>query len=77
MYQLYYEQTTGSSKSSINGQEFLFSPPLMDLAFNDSTLVAVQEAWRRVLGPMDQDEEAEYMKFQDREGMGDDDDVYD
>ena len=76
LYELYYEQATGSSKSSVNGQEFKFLPPLRDLAFNDSTLEAVQEAWQHVRGSMNQDEEVKYMKFEDREGMGDDNEVY-
>jgi Rab proteins geranylgeranyltransferase component A len=77
LYQLYYEQAIGSAKSARSDGIFEFLPPLPSLAFNDATLDAVHEAWKDVMGSTIEEQGLEYMKFQDREGMGDDDDVYD
>jgi hypothetical protein len=48
----------------------------LSLAFDDATLQSVRDAWDALRnGP--EDNEAEYMKFDDREGQDDADDVYD
>ncbi|KAF7550668.1 hypothetical protein G7Z17_g5542 [Cylindrodendrum hubeiense] len=72
IYQLYYNQCTGTSSLVDDGNTATFPLPPVDLAFNDSVLDPVQEAWNMVLGGSN-DEGAEYMKFEDREGGGDDD----
>lgn len=56
----------------MDGNTATFPLPPVDLAFNDSVLDPVQEAWKMVLGGSNE-EDAEYMKFEDREGGGDDD----
>jgi Rab proteins geranylgeranyltransferase component A len=53
---------------------FFPSPPL-DLAFNDTLLEPVRQIWLQLAGQ--QDPESDYMIFEDREGVGDDDNAYD
>jgi len=78
LYQLYYEQAaTASSSAAFNGGVFDLPRPPLDLAFKDVSLDPVKEAWKAVMGPLTEGEDAEYMQFQDREGMGDDDNEYD
>jgi hypothetical protein len=50
--------------------------PSVNLAFDDSTLEPVRKAWQMALGAAAEEADAEYMVFTDREGVGDDDDVY-
>lgn len=77
LYQLYYEQASSQSEPSIEGQVFTFPPPSVSLAFDDSTLEPVHQAWKMAMGAAAEDQEAEYMTFPDREGVGDnDDDMY-
>lgn len=75
IYQLYYEQSIGASTLNVDGSVATFSSSLSSLAFDDSLLDSVQQAWELATGGPGQDE-AEYMKFEDREGR-DDDDAYD
>ncbi|RSL73317.1 hypothetical protein CEP54_000475 [Fusarium duplospermum] len=72
IYQLYYEQSIGASTLNVDGSVTTFSSSLSSLAFDDSLLDSVQQAWGLVTGGPGQDE-VEYMKFEDREGGGDDD----
>ena len=76
LYQLYYEQAIGKSEPHVDGQIFEFPPPSVSLAFDDSTLEPILQAWKMAMGAAADDPEVEYMTFTDREGMGDDDDVY-
>ncbi|RMJ10193.1 hypothetical protein CDV36_010191 [Fusarium kuroshium] len=72
IYQLYYEQSIGASTLNVDGSVATFSSSLSSLAFDDSLLDSVQQAWEIVTAGSGQDE-VEYMKFEDREGGGDDD----
>ena len=78
IWQLRYEQavpdnTLGATNDSQTGL-FTFAPAAPELAFSDSLLDPVKDAWRAVLGA-DAAAEADgsYMKFEDREGVADDD----
>ncbi|KAJ2989015.1 hypothetical protein NUW58_g3682 [Xylaria curta] len=80
LYKLYYEQATSArnlvvaSRGSATVLEF--PSPSLGLAFDDNSLDAVKEAWKHVIKSEVPD--TAFMKFEDREGMGDDDDdVYD
>ncbi|KAI0204264.1 rab protein geranylgeranyltransferase component A [Astrocystis sublimbata] len=79
LYKLFYEQATSGREPVVTTQGtstvFEFPAPSLGLAFNDGILSAVQEAWKVVTKGEALDDE--FMKFEDREGMGDDDDVYD
>lgn len=75
IYQLYYEQSIRASTLKVDGNVATFSSSLSSLAFDDSLLDSVQQAWELTTSGSGQDE-AEYMKFEDRE-RGDDDDAYD
>ncbi|KAI8953373.1 rab protein geranylgeranyltransferase component A [Xylaria longipes] len=79
LYKLYYEQATSARESVVTSQGsatvFEFPSPSLGLAFDDGSLDAVKEAWKIVM--KDEDLDDAFMKFEDREGMGDDDDVYD
>ncbi|TWU75143.1 Rab proteins geranylgeranyltransferase component A [Metarhizium rileyi] len=68
LWRMSYEQTTGTGSFSAKESIGAFDPITADLAFNDSTLTAVNEACQFVGGV----EEEEYMKFDDREGVNDD-----
>lgn len=48
---------------------FCFPPPSLDLAFDDGTIDLVKQAWRMIMG--DEASEDEFMKFEDREVMND------
>ncbi|KAI1211940.1 GDP dissociation inhibitor [Annulohypoxylon truncatum] len=78
LYKLSYEQSLSSREPSrvTRGKTstFAFPSPSLSLAFDDGCLDAVQDAWKLVMG--DDGPENEYMVFQDREGVGDDDEVY-
>ncbi|TGJ85676.1 hypothetical protein E0Z10_g3114 [Xylaria hypoxylon] len=80
LYKLYYEQATSSRQPLVTSQGsatvFELPSPSLGLAFDDENLVAVKEAWKIVM--KDEALDDAFMKFEDREGMGDDDDdVYD
>ncbi|KAK4192509.1 putative rab proteins geranylgeranyltransferase component A [Podospora australis] len=77
LYQLRYDQRgSDETPASKDASVFHLQSPSPSLAFNDSALESVREAWKAVMG--DTAVDAEYMTFTDREGaMGDDDDVYD
>lgn len=46
----------------------VFPPPSLDLVFDDEILRRVEEVWRRVDG------EGEFMQFEERGNLGDDED---
>jgi len=76
-FQLYYEQAVPTTASEKDGRVFEYSSASPSLTFDDATLGPVQEAWKLVMGAVTEQEEAEYMKFRDREGVGEDDGIYD
>ncbi|EAW08892.1 putative Rab geranylgeranyl transferase escort protein [Aspergillus clavatus NRRL 1] len=45
-----------------------FPPPSLDLAFDDTLIDVVKDAWRRIVGD---DAPDDFMKFEDREGISD------
>jgi hypothetical protein len=78
LYQLYYEQRGAKAATlDVEGNIATFGLPLLDLAFNDKTLDPVRQAWELAMGPEAKNEEVEYLAFDDREGVNDDDDVFD
>ncbi|KAI1328156.1 GDP dissociation inhibitor-domain-containing protein [Xylariaceae sp. FL0255] len=80
LYKLSYEQTTSPCEpitTTTNAQGgasvFKFPSPSLSLSFDDSNLDAVQEAWKLIMkGEAAGDDQ--YLVFEDREGVGDDDD---
>ena len=73
---MYYDQRAGPTSLSVDGNTITFPPPSLDLAFNDSVLDPVHDAWKVLMGSGAEDEDIEYLKFEDREGADDDDDAY-
>ncbi|KAI1456768.1 GDP dissociation inhibitor [Annulohypoxylon moriforme] len=78
LYKLSYEQSLSPREPSRTTRgktsTFAFPSPSLNLAFDDSCLDTVKDAWKVVMG--DEGPDDEYMVFEDREGMGDDDEVY-
>ncbi|KAI0105639.1 rab protein geranylgeranyltransferase component A [Nemania sp. FL0031] len=76
LYKLYYEQAISARQALVTSQGgatvLEFPSPSLGLAFEDDSLDAVKEAWKLVMKNEILDDE--FMKFEDREGMGDDDD---
>ena len=54
------------SLTRLSKDTFCFPPPNLDLAFDDSMIDVVKDAWRLVMGA--QANESEFMEFEDREG---------
>lgn len=75
LYQLYYEQQTGSANCLAEEQRiFEFPPSPVSLALEDSLLDPVHQAWVKAMGDeLSEETVAEYMIFADREGADDDD----
>lgn len=78
LYRLSYDQTGGlETPLSVSSENIAtFSPLPLDIAFNDSILSPVKNAWGLVKG-QDIADDAEYLVFEDREGANDEDDVFD
>ncbi|KAL3965021.1 hypothetical protein ACCO45_002025 [Purpureocillium lilacinum] len=74
LYRLSYEQRGGTGACSVDKTTGTFSPPPPHLAFDDSLLVSVRQAWDLVIG--DSAADTEYMQFEDREGAVDEDDAF-
>ncbi|KAI0428243.1 rab protein geranylgeranyltransferase component A [Xylaria sp. FL1042] len=78
LYKLYYDQASSSRQSLVTPRGsaivFEFPSPSLSLAFDDGGLEAVHEAWKLIMKNQSDDT---FMQFEDRESMGDDDDVYD
>ncbi|KAI1760937.1 GDP dissociation inhibitor-domain-containing protein [Hypoxylon sp. FL1150] len=76
LYKLQYEQSLSAREASSTARNgvtiFTFPSPSLSLAFDDKCLSAVKDAWKLVIG--EDASEDEYMIFQDREGVADDDD---
>ncbi|KAL2876096.1 Rab proteins geranylgeranyltransferase component A [Colletotrichum sp. CLE4] len=76
IYKVAYQQAQAAAAISADVSDVLLSLPL-DLAFSDTALEPVRDAWTKVMGPAAEDPDVVYMKFDDREGVGDEeDDVY-
>lgn len=71
LFEMYYEQGRGVTESHRGGSVFTFPDPSLALAFDDTTLDSVKEAWMMSMG--DSVDDAEYMSFTDREAIADDD----
>lgn len=79
LWSLRYEQSASSSLSAqqipgsvLPSDRVLTVPtPSLDLAFDDGMLETVQEVWRQIVGP----DAAGFMQFEDREGLGAEEDV--
>ncbi|SCV36106.1 related to rab geranylgeranyl transferase component A [Fusarium fujikuroi] len=72
IYQVYYEQSGGLNSLSVDGDIATFSLPSLGLAFDDSILDSVHEAWK-LINAQSEGTSADYMQFEDREGGVDDD----
>lgn len=79
LYQLYYEQAEALSTSLVvEGNTATFPHPSLGLAFSDSVLDPVREAWDFVMERANIEKgREEYMVFEDREGFFDEDDAFD
>ncbi|KAI0393376.1 GDP dissociation inhibitor [Xylariaceae sp. FL0594] len=79
LYKMYYEQVASDRQPIITPQRsatvFEFPSPSLGLSFDDTSLDAVKEAWKLVMKNDAVDDE--YMKFEDREGMEEEDVVFD
>ncbi|KAI0009671.1 GDP dissociation inhibitor-domain-containing protein [Xylariaceae sp. FL0662B] len=86
LYKLQYEQSVSAapepSTTTTRGNTSTFSFPSapLTLSFDDGILEAVRDVWKFVTkddgdGGGAPEEEEEYMVFEDREGVGDEDDV--
>ncbi|KAG5795114.1 hypothetical protein H9Q69_005863 [Fusarium xylarioides] len=75
IYQVYYEQSGGSNSLSVDRDIATFSLPSLGLAFDDSILDSVHEAWKLITAESE-GTPADYMQFEDREGGVDDDPFY-
>ncbi|KAL4794918.1 GDP dissociation inhibitor [Aspergillus venezuelensis] len=53
----------------VSGNVIQFPPPSLDLAFDDSTIDLVKDAWMRIMG--DEVNEEQFLKFEDREDYDD------
>ena len=76
-FQLFYEQAIPQAQFQQQDKTFTFASASTSLAFDDATLGPVKEAWKLVVGSVNEDDEADYLKFPDREGAGEDDGAYD
>ncbi|KAI1851158.1 hypothetical protein JX265_013276 [Neoarthrinium moseri] len=78
LYQLYYEQTVSEGTPLVETvgavPKFSFPSPSPNLAFDDSSLDTVKQAWKQVMGDEAQDDE--FMIFEDREGADANDEIY-
>lgn len=76
LYKLYYEQAISARQASVTSQGsatvFEFPSPSLGLAYDDNSLDAVKQAWELVM--KDEASDDSFMKFEDRESLGDDDD---
>ncbi|OIW31400.1 hypothetical protein CONLIGDRAFT_595767 [Coniochaeta ligniaria NRRL 30616] len=74
LYQLRYKQSRGLTSVKTDGNMVQLPAPSLSLAFDDSTLQSVHEAWRVTMGSASQEPETDYMIFADREPADDYDD---
>ncbi|KJZ74808.1 hypothetical protein HIM_05717 [Hirsutella minnesotensis 3608] len=76
LYRLSYEQRGGSGTLAVEDKIGTFAMAPLDLAFSDSVLSPVKEAWKLVVAGDTADDDETYMKFDDREGVVDDEDAF-
>ncbi|OAQ98024.1 hypothetical protein LLEC1_07168 [Akanthomyces lecanii] len=75
-FKLQYQQKGARTPSLIVDDGIVtFGAPALDLAFRDDMLQPVLEAWQRFAGQSGQEADAQYLVFEDREVV-DDDDVF-
>ncbi|KAM3437520.1 hypothetical protein NHJ13734_004587 [Beauveria thailandica] len=79
VYKLRYEQRGPRTPSLDTGEDDIatFGAPVLDLAFRDTMLQPVGQAWQKLTGKVDEEIDAEYLVFEDREGVSDEDDPFD
>jgi hypothetical protein len=65
LYQLHYQQSRGSSTCKADGSVIQLPAPSLNLAFDDSVLDTVRQAWKTAMGSEVDDQD--YMVFSDRE----------
>lgn len=76
LFSVYYEQQRITETSSTEASTYKFPDPSLDLAFDDSMLENVEQAWNMVIGGSEGDENLPaYMQFDDRPGMDADDEA--
>lgn len=75
LFQLRYEQEGGGGSFTVDKKVGSFDLLPLDLAFDDSVLASVRQAWNVVM--CEDASEQEYMKFEDREGAADEDAMFD
>jgi Rab proteins geranylgeranyltransferase component A len=79
LYKLSYEQASSDRQPIITPQHsatvFEFPSPSLGLSFDDTSLDTVKKAWKLIM--KDESVDDAYMMFEDREGMGDDDSIFD
>ena len=75
LFELYYDQSRDSSSNEVTASTCVFPSSSLDLAFDDSILDNIEEAWRLVGSKTDfaETEQTPYMTFKSREQFGDDD----
>lgn len=69
LYKLYYEQQAEAE----NDGSTTAPEASLDLAFDDAILDDVESLWKTVMG--DETDPATFMRFEDREGMSNDDEI--
>ncbi|RFU30636.1 hypothetical protein B7463_g5691, partial [Scytalidium lignicola] len=70
LYSVYYEQQRVSQTSSVEASTYRFPDPSLDLAFDDSILENVEQAWNMMIGGDEGDVDLPpFMQFDDRPGM--------
>ncbi|KAM3436955.1 hypothetical protein MY4824_004056 [Beauveria thailandica] len=79
VYKLRYEQRGPRTPSLDTGEDDIatFGAPVLDLAFRDTMLQPVGQAWQKLTGKVGEEMDAEYLVFEDREGVSDEDDPFD
>lgn len=76
LYRLSYQQSSAATDVHVDGNTVNLPPLPLDLAFNDSVMDQVRAAWDVVTQGDEPAEDVEYMNFDDREGVIDEDERY-
>ncbi|KEZ39374.1 hypothetical protein SAPIO_CDS10075 [Scedosporium apiospermum] len=75
LYQFSYEQSQSSPDLSIDGTIITLPSPRLDLAFDDASLDPIRETWDAVNRILGEGDPGDYMMFEDREGVDEDDEL--
>lgn len=75
LYQFSYEQSQSSPDLSIDGTIITLPSPRLDLAFDDASLDPIRETWDTVNRILGEGDPGDYMTFEDREGVDEDDEL--